>query len=86
MRDDYDFSEGKRGALLPATGKSRITIMLDEDVLAFYRDRAEVEGLGYQTLINQALRATLPSDDDPDAAPLTAATLRQILREELHAS
>ena len=59
-------------------GKTRITIMLDNDILAVFRDRAEKQGCGYQTLINEALRAYLGNDD----APLTADLLRRILRAE----
>jgi hypothetical protein len=34
MRNEYDFKRGKRGAILPAsTGKTRITIRLDDDIL-----------------------------------------------------
>lgn len=87
MRNDYDFSKGKRGAVLPSPGKTRITIMLDDDVIEFYRARAEAEGAGYQTLINAALRAQLGERRSPvEDKPLTAATLRRILREELHQS
>ena len=77
MKDNYDFTQGTRGAVLDATGKSRITIFLDDDILAAFRDRAEGSGKGYQTLINEALRASLASE------PLTVETLRKILHEEL---
>jgi len=60
-----------------ATGKTRITIMLDDAVLAAYKARAG--GRGYQTLINEALRRGLESDDIKE-------TLRQVIREELHAA
>lgn len=53
--------------------------MLDDDIIEHYRAEAEVRGVGYQTAINEALRATL----DTDNAPLTANKLRQLLREEL---
>lgn len=33
MRKEYDFSQGKRGAGLPSPAKTRVTIMLDDDVL-----------------------------------------------------
>ena len=59
-------------------GETRITIMLDDAVLTAFRHRAGEQGLGYQTLINLALRGHLgrkPVDED---------TLRRILREELH--
>ena len=46
-------------------GKTRITIMLDNDVLAAFRERAEKEGHGYQTLINEALKAYLTDRNTP---------------------
>ncbi len=83
MRDEYDFSKGKRGAVIPSPGKTRITIMLDDDVIEAFRARAESAGTGYQTLINTALREAIANAKEK---PLTVATLRRILREELHAS
>lgn len=56
MKDQYDFSSAKRGAVAPAKGKSRITIMLDDIVLQAARERADAQGVGYQTLINGLLR------------------------------
>jgi len=88
MRDEYDFSQAKRAKEVPhlarlqeeAKGKTGITIMLDNDVLMAFRARADAEGIGYQTLINQALRETLGT------RPVDEATLRKILREELAAA
>ncbi|MFJ2387630.1 BrnA antitoxin family protein [Pseudomonas koreensis] len=59
MKDEYDFSQGKRGALAPAKGKTRITIMLDDAVIEAARSVAENEGFGYQTVINNTLRHAL---------------------------
>lgn len=33
MKDEYDFSSGKRGAVASNKGKTRITIMLDDSVI-----------------------------------------------------
>ena len=54
MKDEYDFSGGRRGAIDPLPpGKTRITIRLDNDVLDWFRDQVEAAGGGnYQTLIN----------------------------------
>lgn len=73
MRSDYDFGNAKRGAVITSPGKTRITIMLDNDVLDAFRAQAEAEGRGYQTAINAALRAAI----DADQAPVTVATLRR---------
>lgn len=85
MRKDYDFSKGRRGAVIPAGGKTRITIMLDDDLLEFFRAQAEAQGRGYQTIINAALRAAVAEAKGHKAEdkPLTVATLRKVLREEL---
>lgn len=80
MRKEYDFSKGKRGPAIESPGKTRITIMLDDDIIETFRARAEVRGIGYQTAINEALRAALNDEN----APLTTGKLREILRQELH--
>ncbi|MBK6733989.1 MAG: BrnA antitoxin family protein [bacterium] len=79
MKKDYDFSKGRRGPLLTQTGKTRITIYIDDDVLEEFRERGDASGQGYQTMVNQALRDYL-SKSRP---PVDARTLRRILREEL---
>ena len=88
MRDEYDFSKAKRGAVIPSPGKTRITIMLDDDVIEYFRIQAEADGVGYQTLINALLRKAVRGADTKktDTKPLTVATLRRVLREELHTS
>lgn len=58
MKREYDFSKGKRGAVVPPEpGKTRITIRLDNQILNHFRKRVhEVGGGNYQSLINEALR------------------------------
>ncbi|NBB81012.1 MAG: CopG family transcriptional regulator [Verrucomicrobia bacterium] len=80
MRKEYDFSKGKRGPAVESPGKTRITIMLDDDIIESFRAQAEARGIGYQTAINEALRAALNNEN----VPLTAGKLREILRQELH--
>lgn len=80
MRDEYDFSTGKRGAIAPSKGKTRITLYLDNEVLETFRERAENAGIGYQTLINEALKSHINDSSDQ---PLTESALRRVLREEL---
>ena len=86
MREEYDFSKARRGAVLPTLGKTRITIMLDDEVIEYFRAQAEGEGIGYQTLINALLRKAAAGTGKTQAKPLTEATLRRVLREELHSS
>jgi len=80
MKAEYDFSKAKRGALLPTKGKTRITIYIDDAVLDAFRSRAEKAGTGYQTMMNEALKAALVEVDEH---PLTESVLRRVIREEL---
>ena len=80
MRKEYDFSKGRRGAVVPpAAGKRRITIRVDEEILDWFKDQVHRAGGGnYQSLINAALRQHLANSREP-----LEATLRRVLREEL---
>jgi uncharacterized protein (DUF4415 family) len=80
MKSQYDFSKGKRGAVVPVpAGKTRVTIRLDEDVLGWFRDQVDKAGGGnYQSLINQSLRDTIQRSREP-----LESTLRRVIREEL---
>lgn len=82
MSKEFDFSQGKRGPVIRTSGKTRITIYLDDEILEEFRERADQAGFGYQTMINQALREHL----DKVPAPLDEDTLRRVLREELNAT
>lgn len=75
-----DFSKGKRGAVIPADpNKVRITIRLDADIIDHFKNQViEAGGGNYQTLINNALRTYLQSDDKS-----LEKKLRKIIREEL---
>jgi uncharacterized protein (DUF4415 family) len=86
VRKEYDFSKPKRGPVIAAPGKTRITIMLDDDLIEHFRAEAEARGTGYQTMINASLRAVVAKNrgKSADDKPLTVAALRKVLREELH--
>ncbi|MFN7923591.1 MAG: BrnA antitoxin family protein [Bryobacteraceae bacterium] len=80
MKQEYDFSKGQRGPVVTApTGKTRVTIRLDEDVLNWFRNEVDKAGGGnYQTLINLALRDFVNRRREP-----LENTLRRVIREEL---
>jgi uncharacterized protein (DUF4415 family) len=80
MRDEYDFSQSKASAFAnSAKGKTRITIRLDEDIVAWFKQQVEEAGGGnYQTLINSALRQFMNESKEP-----IEVILRRVLREEL---
>ena len=87
VKQRYDFSRGKRGRITPEEpeprGKTRITIRLDEDLVDHFLKEADASGgaMGYQTLINEALRQHVEGK-----APKLEETLRRIVREEVRAA
>ncbi len=83
MKEKYDFSKGKRGAVIPSTGrKVRITIRLDRDIIEWFRSKVEEQGGGnYQTMLNDALRKHMEQQEKP-----LEEILRKVVREELQAS
>jgi uncharacterized protein (DUF4415 family) len=80
MREEYDFSQGKRGAVLPHQGKTRITIWIDTEILDWFRTTADREGRGYQTAMNAALRQYTQQNERP-----LHEVVRDVIREELRA-
>ncbi len=81
MKKVYDFSKGKRGAVIPTTGKTRITIYMDDAILKRFKAQSEKSGKGYQTLINEALKSHLGLAEQP----VTRDLVRKIVREEIAA-
>jgi len=61
-------------ALQEKWGKQRVSIMLDEAVIAFFKAKAGPRG--YQTLINHALHQAMKDEQ-------LEATLRRVIREEM---
>jgi uncharacterized protein (DUF4415 family) len=84
---NMDFSDAKPVSGVPALarlqaeqgGKSRITMRVDNDVLAVFKARAEMTGGNYQTIINQALR-------DAAQGMTLAEVVRQTIRQEMHSA
>jgi len=78
LKKEYDFSKGKRGPVLPTNpGKTRITIRIDNAVLAWFRAKTHEGGGGsYQTHMNDALHEHIGRQD-------LEQTLRRVLKDEL---
>ena len=55
MKKKYDFSKARRNPYAKRL-KKQLTIRLDEDTLAYFREVAKETGIPYQTLINLYLR------------------------------
>ena len=75
---NIDFSDARRGPVIPVEpGKSKISIRIDNAVIAYFRAQVESAGSGnYQTLMNDALVAFIQQRSVIDA-------VRQVVREEL---
>lgn len=55
MEPEYDFSSGTRGRFYTPSKKTT-TIRLDDDIILYFKKKAAEEKVGYQTLLNAALR------------------------------
>ena len=55
MREEYDFSKGRKNPYAKRL-KKQITIRLDEPTIEYFKELAEETGVRYQTLINLYLR------------------------------
>jgi uncharacterized protein (DUF4415 family) len=77
-RRNIDFSRAMRGPVVrPQTGKTKISIRLDNTVLEYFRHLVDEAGGGnYQTLINDALLEHVHRRSTLDV-------VRQVVREEL---
>ncbi|MEO7760981.1 MAG: BrnA antitoxin family protein [Casimicrobiaceae bacterium] len=75
---DIDFSHARRGPVIRIEpGKTKISIRLDNLVIEHFRSLVESTGGGnYQTLINDALVASIHQNSMLDA-------VRQVVREEI---
>jgi uncharacterized protein (DUF4415 family) len=80
MKRQYNFRKARRGPVVPpATGKTRITIRLDNDLIEHFQKIVDSSGGGnYQTLINNALREYV------QGAHLEAV-VRRAVRKEVNA-
>jgi hypothetical protein len=80
MKEEYDFSKGKRGAIEPTPlGKTRITIRLDNEIIDWFRDKVEARGGGnYQTMINNALRVYISQNVEN-----LEEIIRRVIKEEI---
>ena len=80
VKREYDFSKAKRGPVVAvAKGKTRITIRLDDEILAWFRDQVERAGGGnYQSVINEVLRQHIQQAREP-----LEKIIRRVIREEL---
>lgn len=55
MKSEYDFSQGTRGRFYRPK-KVSTSIRLDDDIILYFKKKASEDKIGYQTLMNAALR------------------------------
>jgi len=58
MSEEYDFTSGVRARFYEPK-KISTSIRLDDDVVMFFKRKASEEKIGYQTLMNSALREAM---------------------------
>lgn len=83
--NEMDFADAEPVSAIPALtklqaasgGKTRVTMRVNNDVLAAFKARAEMTGGNYQTLINEALKQVITGQT-------LAEVVRQTIRQELH--
>ena len=76
MKDNYDFSQGKRGAVIK-TNKEKITIRLDPAITQWFREQVKGGG-NYQTLINEVLKMHIEQQGES-----MEEIFRRVIREEI---
>ena len=81
MKPTRDFNKAKNGAVVPIPkGKTKITMHIDDDVLEWFREKADHACAGnYETLMNEALHQYIRDGGEP-----FEAILRRVVREELN--
>lgn len=63
MKMEYNFSKGIRGKFYRPQ-KVQKTIRLDKDVLKYFQEMAQKNGIPYQTLINLSLRKFVAEESE----------------------
>jgi uncharacterized protein (DUF4415 family) len=83
MKKEYDFSKGKRGALVKVPPeRKRVTISIDSDILDWFSEQIDAVGGGsFQAMINEALREYIAARREP-----LEETLRRVVREEIQSA
>ncbi|MGE3608556.1 MAG: BrnA antitoxin family protein [Bacteriovoracaceae bacterium] len=66
MKTEYDLDKMKRREKIKITKDIKVskTIRIDADVLMWLQDKAEEEGVGYQTFLNSFLKKAMRSEND----------------------
>ena len=84
MKKEYDFSEGKRGRVIPLEpNQVRLTISLNINIIDYFKETVHKAGGGnYETLINNALHEYIEQKQE-SLEHLLETTMRRVIREEI---
>lgn len=56
MKKEYDFSKGERGKFFREGAKLNLPVYLDDDVRAYFQERAQAKGVEVGRLVNELLK------------------------------
>ncbi len=59
MKNEYDFSEGKRGKFYVENVQFRLPIYLEDDIQQFFTELAEKKNENMSNLINKFIKANI---------------------------
>ena len=65
MQENYDFSKGKRGAVIPTPSHEiKVNITLDKEIIDWFQAKVnELEGGDYHQLINHVLQNHIKKEE-----------------------
>jgi uncharacterized protein (DUF4415 family) len=66
MKNEYNFSKLKKREAIKSSKDLKVskTVRLDADVLLWLQEKADEEGMGYQTFLNSFLKKSMRSETD----------------------
>ena len=64
MRKEYDFTKSKKNPYAKAL-KQQVTMLVDKEAIAYFKELAAETGIAYQLLINMFLRDCAESHKRP---------------------
>jgi uncharacterized protein (DUF4415 family) len=66
MKDNYDFSQGKRGAIIPTPSHQiKVNLTLDKEIIEWFQIKINESGGGdYHQLINLALKDYIKKEEN----------------------
>ena len=56
MKQEYDFTNGRRGQFFHENTKLNLPVYLDEEVQSYLQEKAKMKGIEVSQLVNEMLR------------------------------